>query len=135
VHHPPFSQGGHAGSPQLLADLDQICQAAGVMPDAVLAGHSHNYQRHTRRLSFQGRPMEIPFVVAGCGGHADQRVDPASSQTIGDHTFDKSRRGYGYLLVTVTPQRLTLELWPSPSAGSLPFDRTTVDLATNRLLP
>jgi hypothetical protein len=77
VHHPPFSNGGHAGRAAMLKDLDAICTAAGAMPDAVLSGHAHNYQRHTRRISFGGAPWEIPFVVAGCGGHNDLPVGEA----------------------------------------------------------
>ena len=35
------------------------------MPDAVLTGHVHNYQRFTRAL--QGR--QVPYIVAGAGGY------------------------------------------------------------------
>ncbi len=133
VHHPAFSNGGHAGSPEVLAALDAAADAAGVMPDAVFSGHSHNYQRHTRRISFRGRPMEIPFVVAGCGGHQGAAVGQAYGQVTGDHSFDKSLHGYGYLLVTVTPQRLKVDMWQVPSSTNEPFDTVSVDLATNRL--
>ncbi|MES1243527.1 MAG: metallophosphoesterase [Acidobacteriota bacterium] len=134
VHHPPYSNGGHSGSSQMLATLDGICQEAGVMPDAVLSGHSHNYQRHTRRISFEGRSMEIPFVVAGCGGHNDSSVDEAFGQVIGDRTFDRSLRGFGYLLVTASPQKLAIDLWQVPSHTDHPFDSIKVDLSTNRLV-
>jgi hypothetical protein len=134
VHHPPFSNGGHAGSPKMLADIDQACQDAGIMPDAVLSGHAHNYQRHTRRVNFQNRPMEIPFLVAGCGGHNDLSVGEAYGQVVGDHSFDKSLRGYGYLLVKVSPSRLQIDMWQVPSAGNEPFDTVAVDLQTNRLV-
>ena len=134
VHHPPYSNGGHAGSPEIITALDAAAGAAGVMPDLVLSGHSHNYQRHTRRLNFAGRPMEIPFVVAGCGGHNASAVGQAYGQVIGDETFDKSLHGYGYLLVTVTPATLKVDMWEVPSTANTPFDTVTVDLATNRLV-
>ena len=105
VHHPPYSNGGHSGSPDMLADLDAACAAASVQPDAVISGHAHNYQRHTRRV--QGK--KVPFVVAGCGGHNDSRVDPADGQLSGDHSFDKSFKGFGYLTVTATPRRLKID--------------------------
>jgi predicted phosphodiesterase len=133
VHHPPYSNGGHSGSPAMLAEIDEACHHGGVMPDAVLSGHAHNYQRHTRRVSFDGRPMEIPFVVAGCGGHNDLSVDEAYGQVIGEHTFEKSLRGYGYLLVTVSPRLLTIDMWQVPSASNEPFDTVTVDLSNHRL--
>jgi 3',5'-cyclic AMP phosphodiesterase CpdA len=134
VHHPPYSNGGHAGSPALLAAFDAAGDATGVMPDAVLSGHAHNYQRHTRHINFKGNPMDIPFVVAGCGGHAAQPVQEAFGQVIGDSTYEKSLRGYGYLLVHVTPQRLVVDMWEVPSSANTPFDSVTVNLTNNRLV-
>src|SRR5262249_44794705 len=107
MHHPPYSNGSHPSSPQMLAMIDEKCDAAGVMPDLVLSGHAHNYQRHTRYRTFGDQRMQIPYVVAGCGGYPLQRVDSADGQTIGDRTFDKSLKGYGYLLIEVTPSAIT----------------------------
>jgi hypothetical protein len=65
VHHPPFTGGlEHGGSPLMLVDIDSACTAAGVWPHAVFSGHAHNYQRFTRTVN----KMQIPFLVAGCGG-------------------------------------------------------------------
>ena len=50
----------------MLADIDSACTAAGVWPHAVFSGHAHNYQRYTRTVN----SMQIPFLVAGCGGHS-----------------------------------------------------------------
>jgi hypothetical protein len=133
VHHPPYSLGGHAGSAAMLAEIDAACQAAKIFPDAVLSGHAHNYQRHTRRMNFAGKPLEIPFVVAGCGGHNDLPVQEAFGQVIGDRTYDKALRGYGYLLLTVNPHKVIIDMWQVPSASNAPFDSVTVDLQTNRL--
>ena len=67
VHHPPFTGGStHGGSSLMLQDIDDACQAAGVWPHAVFSGHSHNYQRFTRTVN----GLQIPYLVAGCGGHA-----------------------------------------------------------------
>ena len=66
VHHPPFTGGSvHGGSPRMLTDIDSACKKAGVWPHAVLSGHAHNYQRFTRTVN----NLQIPYVVAGCGGH------------------------------------------------------------------
>ncbi len=78
--------------------------------------------------------MEIPFVVAGCGGHAATPVQEAYGQVIADTTYDKSFQGYGYLLVSVTPERLTIDMWTVPSSTNAPFDSVTVDLTTHRLV-
>lgn len=122
VHHPPFSNGGHAGSAQMLADFDEACGAAGVQPDAVVSGHAHNYQRHTRHVDGK----DIPFVVAGCGGHNDSSVDPAAGEVIGDHSFDKSFKGFGYLRLRASASALTIEF--VNLGGTQPFDSVTVAL-------
>jgi hypothetical protein len=123
VHHPPYSNGGHSGSPQMLADFDQACTQAGVMPDAVISGHAHNYQRHTRRVSGK----QIPFLVAGCGGHNDSSVDPADGQLVGDHSFDKSFKGFGYLTIAASQQRLQIDF--RKLGTGRPFDTTRVSLS------
>jgi len=99
THHPAFSNAGHSGSDQMLKDIDEACTKGGVMPDIFLAGHSHTYQRYTRRIRFAQRSLEIPFVVAGIGGINDQPVPPANGQVQGDHSFDASHQGFGYLLI------------------------------------
>jgi hypothetical protein len=66
VHHPPFTGSqDHAPSPKMLGDIDSACQQANILPDLVLSGHAHLYERYTR---FVGN-HQIPFVVAGTGGY------------------------------------------------------------------
>jgi Calcineurin-like phosphoesterase len=66
VHHPPFTGSeDHAPSPKMLTDIDASCQQAGILPDLVLSGHAHIYERYTR---FMGS-TQIPFIVAGTGGY------------------------------------------------------------------
>jgi hypothetical protein len=63
VHHPPFSNGGHDPSTDMLADIDDSCHKANLMPDALLAGHAHCYQRFTRKINFGSKNLEITFIV------------------------------------------------------------------------
>lgn len=136
VHHPPFSQGGHSSSVQMLSDIDACCNKSNIMPDAVLAAHSHNYQRFTRYISFGGKKMEIPFYVAGFGGRGTVPVPRANGKKTGDHSFDASMVGYGYLTVTVNTQQLIIATTQVNQDGSRQgFDKTVVvDLATNKIL-
>jgi hypothetical protein len=133
VHHPPYSSAGHAGSAQVLASIDSACKGTGVMPDAILSGHAHNYQRYTRRTTLAGGYTEIPYVVAGCGGHAEQSVPAADHSANGDHTYDGARKVYGYLLISVSPDTLQVDAFAVPDAGSTPFDSVAVDLVSRRL--
>jgi hypothetical protein len=43
-------------------------------------------------------------------------------------------KGYGYLLVTASSDRLKIDLWEVPSARLKPRDSVTVDLAKHRLV-
>lgn len=135
THHPPFSSGGHSPSTQMLADIDDACKQAGIMPDLHLSGHAHSYQRYTRELSFGGRALQIPYIVAGTGGINDQAIAAANGQKTGDHIFVKSLQGYGYLLVEVSATTLTVAMFqvdPTTKAKSK-YDTVSVDLAASRV--
>ena len=136
VHHPPFSNGGHSSSVDMLKDIDDCCNKAGLMPDAVLAAHAHNYQRFTRFLSFKGKNIQTPYLVVGCGGRGTIAVKQATGARDGDHSFDSSLVGFGYLTVTATAQDLTLFLTEVDATGAKKaFDkRIVVDLNTNQII-
>jgi hypothetical protein len=135
THHPPFSSAGHSGSKEMLADIDQISVAADVLPDLFLSGHAHNYQRYTRRMTLQGRALEIPYLVAGTGGIGEQPVPEATGAVTGDHTYVRSRKGYGYLLVTATAGTIAAKfIAVDPEKRTkLAFDQVTVTLATGKV--
>lgn len=107
THHPPFSESGHAPSTQMLADVDDACMQGGLWPDFFLSGHAHSYQRHTRTVTVNGQRRQVPYIVAGTGGINDQDVPNATGATTGDHTFDKSYKGFGYVTVTTSATVIT----------------------------
>lgn len=137
VHHPPFTGGtDHGGSPQMLADIDGACTAAGVWPHAVFSGHAHNYQRYTRLVN----NYQIPYIVAGCGGHSPLAAMRGSYRTpfkIDDtltlENYDATE--YGYLRVVVTAQTMRIEFHPEAdgSATKTPNDVVTVSLTTRTI--
>lgn len=68
VHHPCYSlDGTHGGCPDILIALDRAMAASKRIPDAILSGHVHNYQRFARRIDNQ----QVPYIVAGAGGYAN----------------------------------------------------------------
>jgi len=137
VHHPPFTgDSTHGGSPQMLADIDSACTAAGVWPHAVFSGHAHNYQRFTRTVN----SMQIPFVVAGSGGHSPlsamrgtYRTPYKIDNTLTLESYDDT--DYGYLRVVVNAQTLTIEFHPESDGGvtKTPDDTVTVNLQTRTI--
>jgi hypothetical protein len=135
VHHPPFTGGKeHGGSPLLLADIDAACTAAGVWPHAVFSGHAHNYQRFTRTVN----TMQIPFLVAGCGGHSPLstmrgtfRTPFKIDNTLTLESYDTM--DFGYLRVIVNTTTMRIEFHPQHDGGTTktPNDVVTVTLATH----
>jgi hypothetical protein len=137
VHHPPFTGGTtHGGSPDMLADIDTACTAAGVWPHAVFAGHAHNYQRYTRTIN----GLSIPYIVAGCGGHSPLeamrgafRTPYPVDSTLTLESYDGT--DYGYLRVIVNATTLTIEFHPQSDGGTTktPDDVVTITLATHTI--
>jgi hypothetical protein len=135
VHHPPFTGGSeHGGSPLMLADIDSACTAAGVWPHAVFSGHAHNYQRFTRTVN----KYQIPFLVAGCGGHsplakmrATYRTPYKIDNTLTLNSYDDT--DYGYLRVIVNATTMSIEFHPESDGGTTktPNDTVTITLATH----
>lgn len=130
VHHPPFTGSqDHAPSPNVLADIDSVCQTVGILPDLVMSGHAHLYERYTRLV----KGNQIPFVVAGTGGYfnlsgfkASANGKPPKTPSVGSdmqgnkltlETFDDA--DFGFLRFTV-------------SASSLKCAFVTVDPATGK---
>jgi len=132
THHPVFSEGGHSSSDQMLAQIDQVCIAAGILPHALLAGHSHTYQRYTRTVS-KPTAAQLICMVVGDGGHAASTVKDATGQTVGDAKFVKSLRGYGYVMVTVNKTSMVLEMFETAGGQKTSFDKATIDLASRRV--
>jgi hypothetical protein len=143
VHHPPFSGGGHSGSRDMLADLDDAFKKAGVIPDAVLSGHAHNYQRFTRTMRDANGSRQVPFVVAGGGGHGLTPIKPGPNglpvQTpvlgdTGDYSLQQYFNGFGYLYITVTRQILSIDFYGLPASQEPPLDSITLNLHTHQLV-
>jgi hypothetical protein len=117
VHHPPFTGSqDHAPSPTMLKQIDVACQAAGVLPDMVVSGHAHLYERYTRTV----QDSQIPFLVAGMGGYwnlsgmkkgSNNQPPPTpftgtdvSGNTLVLETFNSTT--FGYLLLTVSAKSI-----------------------------
>ena len=139
VHHPPFSNGGHSSSVAMLADIDDACTKAGILPDVVLAAHAHNYQRYTRSVTKGGNNMQIPFIVAGTGGRGTAPVKPGDgsieNDPLGTHTFNNSFVGYGYLRLTVSAKQITIGVFQvdQKDGSRKQFETISVDIATNNI--
>jgi hypothetical protein len=137
VHHPPFTGGSaHGASPRMLEDMDHACRSAGVWPHAVFSGHAHNYQRYTRTVN----GLQIPYLVAGCGGHSPlspmrgtHRTPYKIDDTLTLESYDDKE--IGYLRVTVNAKTMRVEFHPQSDGATAktPDDAVTIRLATHQL--
>jgi hypothetical protein len=116
VHHPVYSLGGHGATRRVAQALDHAVRHSGRVPDAVLSGQDHNYQRFTRK--FESR--EVPYLVVGAGGMAGydlSRVHKHRDPGEGVKLEHSNHQRPGFLRVTVTPGRLVGEHFTVPGPG------------------
>ncbi len=137
VHHPPFSlDTSHGGNPEILTAIDRAIQATGRVPDAVLSGHVHNYQRFTRTVNGK----EVAYVVAGAGGYANSvtsmhQLQPELTSppvslpyqtTLPDVKLEKyEQTAPGFLRITADAKTMQFEYFRVPFGGTVeaaPFD-------------
>jgi 3',5'-cyclic AMP phosphodiesterase CpdA len=79
MHHPVHSiakNSSHKGSNEMKDFLSAAGDSSNRVPELVLCGHVHNYQRFTTKL----KGKKCVFVVAGCGGHAKDKLDMEVSE-------------------------------------------------------
>jgi hypothetical protein len=138
-HHPPASADTKSGGSTALSnDIDRACKAANFLPDAVLSGHAHLYQRFTRATA--GRT--IPYIVAGSGGHnvsmpLGELANAQYPVTWGEFTLEQPPQlEYGYLTVTVDMKDAagpSLAFQFTAPANTAANDHAVVDLASGSL--
>jgi hypothetical protein len=122
MHHPIYSADAyHSGSAYMSSTLDQAIQTTGRVPDAVFAGHVHNYQRYTR--TYNGR--SVPYIVAGGGGywnlHKMMTVNgspittpyPIPGENVTLESYCDNR--HGYLLMEADAQTLKGQYFTVPT--------------------
>ena len=120
----------------MLSQIDEICERVGIWPHAFLSGHAHNYQRYTRLVN----AFQIPFLVAGCGGHSPLstmrstlRTPYKIDSTLTLESYDDT--DYGYLRVIVNASTMTIEFHPQSDGGTTktPDDVVTINLAARTI--
>lgn len=166
VHHPPFAYfppqagsgggGNHGCSLAMLREIDSICKDVGVYPHAFLSGHAHNYQRYTRKVRWDGKSFDVPFLICGDSGHNvltvtqskgggpgkepgfNCKVDYLDANPVVDArglTLEKyNDHDYGYLRVTANPKHVSIGFHQvgATNLQQSRFDMVTIDLKTHR---
>jgi hypothetical protein len=103
-HHPPFSiDRFHGGAEAIGTALDGAFSTANRIPDLVLSGHVHDYQRFSRAMN-GGRTLT--YVVIGNSGYHNLHLlaqDAQTGQEVSSGvTFEfGDDRHWGYLELTI----------------------------------
>jgi len=132
VHHPPFT--GHASMNNTLgADLDDAFKKGGLLPDLILSGHAHLYERFHRDIN----GIKLPYVIAGCGGYNLSPYGKASDPNVkvppsmsGDPSLQAYFKTFGYMKIKATSDQLAVvfnSVDPNygPAADSIVIDLKT----------
>jgi Calcineurin-like phosphoesterase len=151
MHHPPYARGlqqsgfGHPGSPEMQGQLDAACAAARIWPDAVLSGHSHNYQRYQRHCVAGKREFDIPNFVVGTGGinlqpaptgigaqKIENPVPPGLTQSA--VTYGNGDENFGFVRVAASASQLKVTFVRALGNHRQEFETVTMDLASQKQL-
>jgi hypothetical protein len=119
VHHPPYSRDtSHGGYEAIGHALDTAFRDSGRIPNLVLCGHVHNYQRFERNMSTFGVARQLSYVIAGAGGFAGfdtlHRVEPSDALPTGVTAVAHEDSLPGFLRVTVTSGEIVGEYFAVP---------------------
>src|SRR5262249_27985860 len=110
LHHPVYSfDKFHSGSARMADVLQNAINDTRRVPNLVLTGHVHNYQRIEKTVA-DGLPP-TPFLVAGHGGYHNMHqlnaevgfTDPETSANL---VFGDDER-HGYVTLTLTKDKIT----------------------------
>ena len=109
VHHPVYSfDDHHSGSPHMADFLQHAINDSRRVPNMVLTGHVHNYQRIERPIA----PDTVtPFLVAGNGGyyhlHGMNADDGTKDPNTEAHLIASNHKNHGYITLTVDAKNIS----------------------------
>ncbi|HKN24008.1 MAG TPA: metallophosphoesterase [Candidatus Acidoferrum sp.] len=117
LHHPIYSFDiFHSGSSKMADALENAIRDTGRVPNLVLAGHVHDYQRIEKVIAPGG---STPFIVVGNGGYHNLHQIHSANGDVATDTHAKLVYGkveWGYLTLTIDKNTI--------SGASTEIDRT-----------
>ena len=103
MHHPIYSfDVFHSGSSKMADVLENAIRDTGRVPNLVLAGHVHDYQRIEKTIA---PSVPTPFIVAGNGGYHNLHALHSKAGDVAPDTGAVLRYGndttWGFLTLTI----------------------------------
>lgn len=107
LHHPIYSFDiFHSGSSKMADVLENAIRDTGRVPNLVLSGHVHDYQRIEQTIAPKS---PTPFIVVGNGGYHNLHQIHSANGTVAPDTKAKLIYGavkWGYMTLTITKQTI-----------------------------
>jgi acid phosphatase type 7 len=102
LHHPVYSfDVFHSGSSKMADALENAIRDTGRVPNIVLSGHVHDYQRIEQNIAPDG---PTPFIVSGNGGYHNLHQIHSANGDVAADTHARLVYGkviWGYLTLTI----------------------------------
>lgn len=109
LHHPVYSfDTYHSGSSKMADVLENAIRDTGRVPNMVLSGHVHNYQRIEQMIAPDHDP--IPFFVCGNGGYHNLHSLGAENGATAPDTGAVLKYGvktYGFMTLTIDKNHIS----------------------------
>ena len=152
LHHPVYSADDHhSGSTAMKRVIEAASAAAGRGPDAVLAGHVHDYQRISRHAA---DGTVVPYLVTGAGGYhnlhsimkvnGERMIAPVNFVDESGETVTLERYSddhHGFLRLEISDNHMTGRYYEVPrpqepySKGNHLLDYFEFDFKTRQYVP
>jgi 3',5'-cyclic AMP phosphodiesterase CpdA len=143
LHHPIYSfDAYHSGSSKMADVLENAIRDTGRVPNLVLSGHVHDYQRIEQNIDGDENPT--PFIVTGNGGYHNLHTITAQN---GDTAPDSGavlrygKKVYGFMTLTIDSDTIsgtTIEVDRNGNVSngdSFSYSATPVQLANGKSVP
>jgi hypothetical protein len=110
LHHPIYSFDiFHSGSSKMADALENAIRDTGRVPNLVLAGHVHDYQRIEQKIAPDG---PTPFIVCGNGGYHNLHQIHSPNGSVAPDTHAKLIYGkvcWGFMTLTINKKTISGE--------------------------
>jgi hypothetical protein len=120
LHHPIYSfDTFHSGSSKMSDALENAIRDTGRVPNLVLSGHVHDYQRIEQNIAPDG---PTPFIVSGNGGYHNLHQIHSANGTVAADTKAKLIYGkvcWGFLTLTIDKKSISGQTTEIDRAGNV----------------
>ena len=107
LHHPIYSfDTHHSGSSKMADVLENAIRDTGRVPNLVLSGHVHDYQRIEQQIA---PDVKTPFIVTGNGGYHNLHAIGAKDGSVAPDSgavLEYGKKVWGFMMLTIDKENI-----------------------------